>query len=84
MDGRTEQEANNIQSEVEIFIDLHDGRLISAPIAVVRSRKDRYESLVMRPVVALESRGGKRRAERQKQGKTEGGQKEDEERKRKT
>mmetsp|Transcript_18257 Transcript_18257/g.47080 ORF Transcript_18257/g.47080 Transcript_18257/m.47080 type:complete len:290 (-) Transcript_18257:265-1134(-) len=41
------------ESVLELLIDLHDGGLVAAAVAVVRRGKERHEVLVVRPVVAL-------------------------------
>ena len=35
------------------IIDFHNGRLIATPIAIIRCRKDRHDTAVVLPLVAL-------------------------------
>ena len=47
-DGKTHQKL-----VVAVLLHLHDGRLVSAAIAVIRSRPDRDDVVVEHPLVAL-------------------------------
>ncbi len=43
-----------LQGFVEVFVNLHDGRLVPAPITVIWSAEYRHHVHAVRPVVSLE------------------------------
>lgn len=45
----------HLQDFVEVLIYLHDGCLVPASIAVIRSTEDRHNVHAVRPVVPLEN-----------------------------
>ena len=49
------------QGVLEVLVDLHDGRLVAAAVAVVGRAEDRHDVLVVRPRVALGTRHERRR-----------------------
>lgn len=41
------------ESILEVFVDLHNGRLIRTSVAIVGSTEDRDDILLMTPIVSL-------------------------------
>ena len=44
----------NVQGVVQAIVELHDGSLVSAAIAVIRCTEYRHNALFVRPVISLD------------------------------